>query len=58
MPEVMTFGECMAALYPPDPVTIDDAALLKLGYRWCRGELCYCFGAIRRVGTLPFTGRQ
>jgi hypothetical protein len=29
MPEVLTFGECMAVLYPPDPVVIDDAPLLK-----------------------------
>jgi len=28
MPEVVTLGECMGVLYPPDPVTIDDARSL------------------------------
>lgn len=64
MPEVMTFGECMAVLYPPDPVQIDDAPLLK----WDIGgaEANYAIALARlgisvrwhsRVGNDPF-GRK
>lgn len=47
MPEVMTFGECMAVLYPPDPVTIDAAPLLK----WdIGGAEANCAIALTRLG--------
>ncbi|MFZ9858809.1 MAG: sugar kinase [Roseiflexaceae bacterium] len=47
MPEVMTFGECMAVLYPPDPVQIDDAPLLK----WdIGGAEANCAIALARLG--------
>lgn len=47
MPEVMTFGECMAVLYPPDPVTIDAAPLLK----WdIGGAEANCAIALARMG--------
>lgn len=47
MPEVMTFGECMAVLYPPDPVTIDAAPLLK----WdIGGAEANCAIALARLG--------
>ncbi len=47
MPDVMTFGECMAVLYPPDPVTIDNAPLLK----WdIGGAEANCAIALARLG--------
>jgi 2-dehydro-3-deoxygluconokinase len=47
MPDVMTFGECMAVLYPPDPVQIDDAPLLK----WdIGGAEANCAIALARLG--------
>ena len=47
MPEVMTFGECMGVLYPPEPVTIDDSALLK----WdIGGAEANCAIALARLG--------
>jgi len=47
MAEVFTFGECMAVLYPPDPVTIDDAPLLK----WdIGGAEANCAIALARLG--------
>ncbi|MFM2031327.1 MAG: hypothetical protein RLZZ297_92, partial [Chloroflexota bacterium] len=47
MPEVLTFGECMAVLYPPDPVAIDDAPLLK----WdIGGAEANCAIALARLG--------
>ena len=47
MPEVLTFGECMAVLYPPDPVVIDDAPLLK----WdIGGAEANCAIALARLG--------
>ena len=30
MPDVVTLGECMAVLYPPEPVTLDDTKSLLL----------------------------
>jgi 2-dehydro-3-deoxygluconokinase len=43
----MTFGECMAVLYPPDPVQIDDAPLLK----WdIGGAEANCAIALARLG--------
>jgi 2-dehydro-3-deoxygluconokinase len=45
--EVYTFGECMVVMYPPDPVTIDDAPLLK----WdIGGAEANCAIALTRLG--------
>lgn len=47
MAEVYTFGECMVVMYPPDPVTIDDAPLLK----WdIGGAEANCAIALTRLG--------
>ncbi|MFO7167721.1 MAG: sugar kinase [Chloroflexota bacterium] len=64
MPEVVTLGECMGVLYPPDPVTIDDARSLlwdiggaeaNLSIALCR--LGHSARFISRVGDDPF-GRR
>ncbi|KAB8140636.1 sugar kinase [Chloroflexia bacterium SDU3-3] len=64
MPEIVTLGETMAVLYPPDPVRLDDTAALKidiggaesnLAIALCRLGLSARF--ISKVGGDPFGAR-
>lgn len=47
MPEVVTLGECMAVLYPPEPVTLDDTSLLALDIGGAEANLSI---ALQRLG--------
>ncbi len=65
MPEVVTLGECMAVLYPPDPITLDDATTLKLDIGGAEANMAIGLsrlghGArfISRVGDDPFGARM
>lgn len=64
MPDVVTLGECMAVLYPPDPVSLDEARTLlidiggaeaNLAIALCR--LGHSARFISRVGDDPFGKR-
>jgi 2-dehydro-3-deoxygluconokinase len=55
MPEVITLGECMGVLYPPDPVTIDDARSLLWDIGGAEANLSI---ALARLGhTVRFVSR-
>jgi 2-dehydro-3-deoxygluconokinase len=65
MPDIVTLGECMAVLYPPEPVTLDDTPSLlldiggaeaNLSIALCRLGLSARF--ISRVGDDPFGQRM
>jgi 2-dehydro-3-deoxygluconokinase len=65
MPEVVTLGECMAVLYPPEPVTLDDTTslLLDIGGAEANLSIALCrMGRsarfISRVGDDPFGQRM
>jgi 2-dehydro-3-deoxygluconokinase len=65
MPEVITLGECMAVLYPQEPVTLDDARtlLLDIGGAEANMSIALCrMGRsarfISRVGDDPFGQRM
>lgn len=64
MPDVVTLGECMGVLYPPDPVTIDDSASLLWDIGGAEANLSIALARlghsarfISRVGDDPF-GRR
>jgi 2-dehydro-3-deoxygluconokinase len=64
MPEVVTLGECMAVLYPPEPVAIDSASTLLLDIGGAESNLAihlqrlgHTARFISRVGDDPFGGR-
>lgn len=64
MPDVITLGESMAALYPPEPLPIDRAFTLRLDIGGAESNtaihlarLGYSAGMISRVGDDPF-GRR
>lgn len=64
MPDVITLGESMAALYPPEPVPLERAATLALAIGGAEsntaiqlGRLGHSAGFISRVGDDPF-GRR
>jgi 2-dehydro-3-deoxygluconokinase len=65
MPDVVTLGECMAVLYPPEPVTLDDtkSLLLDIGGAEANLSIALCrLGRsarfISRVGDDPFGQRM
>jgi len=64
MPDVVTLGECMAVLYPPDPVTLDEARTLLLDIGGAEANLSIALSRlghtarfISRLGDDPF-GRR
>ncbi|MEN9933647.1 MAG: hypothetical protein RLZZ387_226 [Chloroflexota bacterium] len=64
MPEVVTLGECMGVLYPPDPVTLDDARSLLWDIGGAEANMSIALARlghtarfISRVGDDPF-GRK
>lgn len=64
MPDVVTLGECMAVLYPPDPVTLDDTRMLLLDVGGAEANLSIALSRlghsarfISRIGDDPF-GRR
>lgn len=64
MPEVVTLGECMAVLYPPDPVAIDGAPTLLLDIGGAESNMAiqlrrlgHSARFVSRVGDDPF-GRR
>lgn len=64
MPDVVTLGECMAVLYPPDPVTLDEARTLLLDVGGAEANLSIALARlghtarfISRLGDDPF-GRR
>lgn len=64
MPDVVTLGECMAVLYPPDPVSLDEARALLLDIGGAEANLAIALCRlghsarfISRVGDDPF-GRR
>lgn len=64
MPEVVTLGECMGVLYPPDPVTLDDARSLLWDVGGAEANMSIALARlghtarfISRVGDDPF-GRR
>lgn len=65
MPDVVTLGECMAVLYPPDPVTLDDTRTLLLDIGGAEANLSVALSRlshsarfITRVGADPFGERM
>ncbi len=65
MPDVVTIGECMAVLYPPDPVSLDEARALLLDIGGAEANLaialCRLGHSVRfisRVGDDPFGRRM
>ncbi len=65
MPDVVTAGECMAVLYPPDPVSLDEARTLLLDIGGAEANLaialCRLGHSVRfisRVGDDPFGRRM
>src|SRR5215212_7211752 len=65
MCEVVTLGECMAVLYPREPVTLDDAAVLALDIGGAEANLSIGLSRlghrarfISRVGDDPFGQRM
>ena len=65
MPDVVTLGECMAVLYPPEPVTLDDTTslLLDIGGAEANLSIAVCrlghsARFISRVGDDPFGQRM
>ncbi len=65
MPDVVTTGECMAVLYPPDPVSLDEARTLLLDIGGAEANLaialCRLGHSVRfisRVGDDPFGRRM
>jgi len=65
MSEVVTLGECMAVLYPREPVTLDDADLLALDIGGAEANLSIGLSRlghsarfISRVGDDPFGHRM
>jgi 2-dehydro-3-deoxygluconokinase len=65
MCEVVTLGECMAVLYPREPVTLDDAAILALDIGGAEANLSIGLSRlghtarfISRVGDDPFGQRM
>jgi 2-dehydro-3-deoxygluconokinase len=64
MPEVVTLGECMGVLYPPDPVALDDARTLLWDIGGAEANMSIALARlghtarfISRVGDDPF-GRK
>ncbi len=64
MPEVVTLGECMGVLYPPEPVTLDDTRTLLLDIGGAEANLSVALARlghsvrfISRVGADPFGER-
>ena len=64
MPEVVTLGECMGVLYPPDPIQLDDARSLLLDIGGAEANLSVALARmghsvryITRVGDDPFGQR-
>ena len=64
MPEVVTLGECMAVLYPPEPITLDGATTLLLDIGGAESNLAiwlqrqgHTARFISRVGDDPFGQR-
>ena len=65
MCEVVTLGECMAVLYPREPVTLDDANVLALDIGGAEANLSIGLSRlghrarfISRVGDDPFGQRM
>jgi 2-dehydro-3-deoxygluconokinase len=65
MSEVVTMGECMAVLYPPDPVTLDDTRSLLLDIGGAEANLSIALCRLGRsarfislVGDDPFGQRM
>src|SRR5262245_24178433 len=65
MPDIVTLGECMAVLYPPEPVTLDDtrSLLLDIGGAEANLSIALCrlghsARFISRVGDDPFGQRM
>jgi 2-dehydro-3-deoxygluconokinase len=64
MPDIVTLGECMGVLYPPDPVTLDDARSLLWDIGGAEANLSIALARlghttrfISRVGDDPFGKR-
>ena len=64
MAEILTLGECMAVLYPPDPIPLDDARSLLLDIGGAEANLSVALARmghsvryITRVGDDPFGQR-
>jgi 2-dehydro-3-deoxygluconokinase len=64
MVDVVALGECMAVLYPPEPITLDDASTLSVEIGGAEGNLSIALSRlghttrlIGRVGDDPF-GRR
>src|SRR5947207_2087285 len=64
MVEVVALGECLAVLYPPEPITLDAASTLAIDIGGAEGNLSIALSRlghsarlIGRVGDDPF-GRR